>query len=81
MLLGGGGHANSDRLRYVLFFRSAANGGGGFDINRDFEDTVTKLDLSESGYTAFAEVFADAEQVGAHVEIDFDYGGLLRINC
>jgi len=79
VLFGGGGNGNGDGLRDVFVFKSAANGGGGFDIIRDFEDTKDKIDLSESAYTSFDDVFADAMQVGAHVEIDFDGSGLLRI--
>jgi len=79
-LFGGGGSGAGDGLRDVFVFKSAANGGGGFDIIRDFEDTIDKIDLTESGYTTFADVLADASQVGANVEINFDFSGLLRIN-
>ncbi|MEP4196742.1 MAG: tandem-95 repeat protein [Aliishimia sp.] len=79
-LFGGGGHGNGDGLRDVFVFKSAANGGGGFDIIRDFENNIDKIDMSESGYSDAADVIADASQVGADVEINFDFAGLLRIN-
>ncbi|MEP4196907.1 MAG: Ig-like domain-containing protein [Aliishimia sp.] len=77
---GGAGTGGGDGLRDVFVFKSAANGDGGFDIIRDFEDTTDKLDLSESGYTNYADVFADATQVGTGVEINFDFSGILRID-
>lgn len=77
---GGGGTGGGDGLRDVFVFKSAANGGGGSDRIADFEDTKDKIDLSESGYSDFAEVSADAAQVGAHVEINFDFSGVLRID-
>jgi Ca2+-binding RTX toxin-like protein len=81
VLFGGGGNGNGDGLRDVFIFKSAAFGGGGFDIIRDFEDTTDKIDLSDTSYSTFADVFADAQQVGANVEIKIiDGGGLVRIN-
>ncbi|MEP4198375.1 MAG: calcium-binding protein [Aliishimia sp.] len=79
VLTGGNGDGLGDDLRDVFVFKSAANGGGGFDRIRDFEDTVDKLDLTDSGYTSFAEVLADATNKGANLEIDFDFGGILVI--
>ncbi|MEP4194391.1 MAG: calcium-binding protein [Aliishimia sp.] len=79
VLTGGDGDGNGDGLRDEFIFKSAANGGGGFDRIRDFEDTKDKLDLTESGYTNFADVLADASQVGAHVQINFDFSGILQI--
>jgi hypothetical protein len=79
-LFGGHGTGGGDGQRDVFVFKSTANGGGGFDIIRDFENGTDKLDLSESGYTDFDDVLADASMNGAHLEIDFDFGGLLRIN-
>ncbi|WP_146347833.1 Ig-like domain-containing protein [Phaeobacter marinintestinus] len=76
---GGDDGAAGDGMRDVFVFKSAANGGGGLDIIRDFEDTIDKIDLSESVYTNFADVFADAVQIGANVVINFDGAGVLRI--
>lgn len=56
------------------------NGSGGPDRVVDFGDAKDKIDLSKSGYSDFAEVFADAAEVGAHDEINFDFLGLLRID-
>ncbi|MEP4194773.1 MAG: calcium-binding protein [Aliishimia sp.] len=79
ILTGGNGDGSGDGLRDVFVFKSSDNDGGGFDRIRDFEDTTDKLDLSESGYTNFADVFADATQVGAHVQINFDFSGIVQI--
>ncbi|MEP4198427.1 MAG: CARDB domain-containing protein [Aliishimia sp.] len=79
VLTGGDGAALGDNSRDIFIFASDANGGGGFDRIRDFEDNVDKLDLSGTVYTDFAEVLADAYDVGAHMEVNFDAGGILRI--
>jgi len=79
-LFGGNGDSTGDGKHDTFVFKSAANGGGGFDIIRDFENGKDMLDLSESGYTDFADVLADATMNGAHLEINFDFSGLLRIN-
>ncbi|MEP4196906.1 MAG: hypothetical protein ABJL99_14860 [Aliishimia sp.] len=75
-MFGGGGTGGGDGLRDTFVFKSAANGGGGFDRIKDFENNIDKIDLSESGYTNFADVFADATQVGADVQINFDFSGV-----
>ncbi|MEP4199062.1 MAG: calcium-binding protein [Aliishimia sp.] len=79
ILTGGDGAGLGDGLRDVFVFLSTDNGGGGFDRIRDFEDTTDKLDLSNSGYVTFADVLTDASQVGAHVQINFDAGGIVQI--
>ncbi len=79
-LFGGAGDGLGDGQRDVFVFKSFANGGGGFDIIRDFEDGTDKLDLGESGYANFADLQADAYMNGSNMEIEFDFGGLLRIN-
>ncbi|MEP4197215.1 MAG: CARDB domain-containing protein [Aliishimia sp.] len=75
----GGFGTGGDGLRDVFVFKSASNGGGGFDIIKDFENNIDKIDLSESGHTTFVEVLAGATQVGANVQINFDFSGLLVI--
>ncbi|MEP4196774.1 MAG: calcium-binding protein [Aliishimia sp.] len=79
VLFGGSGNANGDGLRDVFVFKSAANGGGGFDRIRDFENNIDKIDVSESGYATIAGVLADATQVGSDVQINFDFSGILVI--
>lgn len=78
--IGGGLTAGGDGVRDVFVFKSIANGGGGLDVIRDFEDGIDRIDLSESNYTAFGDVLADATGVGTTVIINFDGGGVLRIN-
>ncbi len=80
VLFGGFAFLDGDGLRDEFVFKSIANGGGGFDIIRDFDDGIDKLDFRQSGYEGFAEVWADAVQDGPHVRITLDFGGLLRIN-
>lgn len=79
ILTGGNGNAQGDGLRDIFVFKTAANGGGGFDRIRDFENGKDKLDLTESAYFNFLDVFADATQVGAHVQINFDEAGIVQI--
>ncbi len=79
VLTGGNGNALGDGLRDVFVFKTAANGGGGFDRIRDFEDTKDKIDLLESSYVLFSEVLEDATQVGAHVQINLDNSGIVQI--
>ncbi len=80
VLFGGFSFLDGDGLRDEFVFKSFANLGGGFDIIREFDDDIDKLDLSESGYTAAQDVIDDAYEVGANLFIDFDFGGLLRID-
>ena len=61
-------------------FKSFANGGGGFDTIRDFEDGVDKIDVSLMGYASVADVLADATTSGANVRINWDNAGILQIN-
>ncbi|MEP4199270.1 MAG: hypothetical protein ABJL99_26890 [Aliishimia sp.] len=79
VLTGGNGTGGGDGSRDVFVFMSHEMGGGGFDRIRDFEDTRDKLDLSLSGYTDFADVWADAYDVGANMEINFEFGGIVLI--
>ncbi len=78
-LTGGDGSALGDDSRDVFVFLSAANGGGGFDRIRDFEDSRDKLDLSDLGYASFTDLKADAYDTGAHMEINLMGAGIVRI--
>ena len=80
VLFGGFAFLNGDGLRDEFIFKSIANGGGGFDIIRDFDIGIDKLDMTESGYTNGTDVLADAYDVGSDVFIDFDFGGIVRID-
>lgn len=80
LLWGGNGPASGDNKRDTFVFNSLAFGGSaGRDTIRDFEDGKDKLDLSLSEYSDFADVFADATQVGADLRIDWDFAGVLII--
>ncbi len=80
LLWGGNGNPAGDDLSDVFIFKSAANGGSnGTDRIVDFEDGIDLLDLSESGYTAFADIEAAANDVGTDLHIDWDFAGLLII--
>ncbi len=80
ILFGGFAGLGTDGLRDEFAFKSFDNGGGGFDIIRDFDDDIDKLDLRDSGYTTLTQVRDDAYDQGGALFIDFDLGGLLRID-
>lgn len=80
VLTGGNGNAAGDSARDTFVFLQTANGGGGFDRIRDFEDTRDKLDLSDLGYVDFADVAADAYDVAGHMEINLMGAGIVRID-
>ncbi|MEP4197093.1 MAG: laminin B domain-containing protein [Aliishimia sp.] len=79
VMYGGAGTGGGDGRRDEFVFKSLANGGGGFDIIKDFENNIDKLDLTESGYTNFADLLADTVQIGANLQIDFDFSGIALI--
>lgn len=79
VLIGGTASLLGDNKRDIFEFKSFANGGGGFDRILDFENGRDKLGLAESGYTNFADVLADASNVGSSMHINFDFGGIVVI--
>ena len=79
-MFGGFGSGNFDGLRDTFVFASAANGAGGFDRIRDFEDGIDQIDLTSFGFAAFADVDALAVDTGASMRINFGGGDVIYID-
>ncbi len=78
-LTGGPGSGNGDGQRDVFVFLPLAQGGGGADTIRDFETGIDRIDLSQTSYVSFAQVIADATQMGADVVLTLTQAGSVRL--
>ncbi|THH38636.1 hypothetical protein E4Z66_03445 [Aliishimia ponticola] len=80
MLFGGYGGGSNDGQRDVFRFASSADGAGGFDRIRDFENGTDVIDVSAFGFSAFSEVAALASDTGSAMRIDFGGGDVIYID-
>ncbi len=80
VLFGGSGSSSGDGAADVFVFDSTANGSGGFDRIRDFENGLDRIDLSAFGFSSFADVEALASNRTGAMRIDFGGGDTVYID-
>ena len=79
-LFGGFGSGQFDSRQDTFIFASTADGSGGFDRIRDFEDGTDVIDLTAFGFSDFAtEVATLASDAGSNMRLDFGNGDVLYI--
>lgn len=72
ILTGGTGSSAGDDSPDTFVFADSANGGGGYDQIRDFEDGIDVLDLTAFGFTDFAtQVLPLAQERPSGLRIGF----------
>ena len=77
VLSGGSGEGIADGFADIFVFRNTATEG--YDRIKDFEDGIDRIDLTDFGYSDFADVSALATQVAAGVKINFGDGNVLLL--
>ncbi|WP_168797817.1 Calx-beta domain-containing protein [Aliishimia ponticola] len=80
-LFGGFGGGVFDGQRDTFIFASSADGAGGFDRIRDWEDGIDRLDLSAFDFDNFAaDVLSLASNAGTAMRINFGGGDVIYID-
>lgn len=69
------GGSGADRFIY----KNAADGGGGFDRVKGFENGIDVMDLRSFGFADFAAVQAVASDSGLNMRINFGSGDVLFV--
>lgn len=81
-LVGGSGSGVLDHEEDIFVFASSADGAGGFDRVRDWEDGIDKIDLTSFGFTDFGTQVAPlavSRADGRDTRIDFGGGDVLYL--
>ncbi|THH34715.1 calcium-binding protein [Aliishimia ponticola] len=80
-LFGGVGGGVFDGQRDTFIYASSADGSGGFDRIRDWEDGIDRIDLSAYEFTDFAtDVLSLASNAGTAMRINFGGGDVIYID-
>lgn len=79
-MFGGFGGDILDGLRDTFIYVSSADGEGGFDRIRDFENGIDRIDLRSFDFGSFSEVSAIASNRGANLRINFGDGDVVFID-
>ncbi|KPP89546.1 MAG: putative Ca2+-binding protein [Rhodobacteraceae bacterium HLUCCA08] len=79
VMTGGFGAGVLDGRTDVFVFASAAQGSGGADRIKDFEDGIDSLDLTAFGFASFSQISALASDTASGMRIDFGDGDTLLL--
>lgn len=79
VMTGGFGAGVLDGRADVFVFASAAQGSGGADRIKDFEDGLDSLDLTAFGFATFSEIGDLASDTASGMQIDFGGGDTLLL--
>ncbi|MCP4101727.1 MAG: hypothetical protein GY750_09925, partial [Lentisphaerae bacterium] len=80
VLTGGFGGGVLDGYLDTFIYDDTANGGGGFDRIRDFENGIDVIDLQSFSFTDFTtEVYALASDTASGMRINFGSGDVLFV--
>ena len=79
VLNGGSGGGVADAFADTFVYKSAADGGGGFDRIKDFDNGTDVIDLRSFGYAGFGNVLSLASDAGVNMRLDFGGGEVLYI--
>ncbi|MCP4073535.1 MAG: calcium-binding protein [Hyphomicrobiales bacterium] len=79
VLTGGIGSGVLDGSMDTFVYENTANGGGGFDRIKDFEDGIDIIDLQSFSFASFADVTAISSDTATGLRIDAGGGDVLLI--
>ena len=77
VLNGGIGGGAGDGFVDVFVYKDTATSG--YDRVKDFEDGVDRIDLTDFGFTGFADVSALSSQISGGVKVNFGSGNVLLL--
>ncbi len=79
VLTGGIGSGVLDGYMDTFVYENIANGGGGFDRIKDFEDGIDIIDLQSFSFASFADVTDISSDTGSGLRIDSGGGDVLFV--
>ena len=77
VLNGGGGGGVGDGFADVFVYKDTATDG--YDRIKDFENGIDRIDLTDFGFSSFADVSALTSQISGGVKVNFGGGNVLLL--